>query len=280
MKLFHSLVFALCISLSSIFIFQINAFAENTAQGNLTVDGEVTKINHAYADIYDGDNTIVLVDNPIKRENIPDNVYSLGEQGKIKGIVFVVSEKEKKLMSGGLYNLINAIHSHPKWNKLGTVGNGVLEITSSNGETLSGKIKTPAENEVDGHKFTYDISFNVSLKKEKLELTMSGKSDEPSKAFGAWGKALFAGDTEQYKKYCSKEVLEMLPDDAEELKSGMEFQQSMFPNMIYIESSEISGNKAELKAMGKRGEEISTGKITMLKEDGAWKVNKQSWESE
>ena len=280
MKIFNIFALVAVLTASIIFTLSVSAFAENTAKGSLTVDGDTTQIKHAYADIYDGDITIILVDNPIKREMIPDSVYSLGEQGKIKGIVFVVSENEKKLMSGGLYNLINAIHSHPKWNKLGTVGNGVLEITNSEGETLAGKIKTPSENEVDGHKFTYYISFSVSLKKEKLELTMTGKSDDPSKAFGAWGKALFAGDIEQYKKYCSKEIIEMLPDDVEELKSGMEFQESVFPNMIYIESSEITGNKAELKAMGKRGEEISKGTITMLKEDGMWKVNKQSWESE
>ncbi len=263
----------------TILLISVNAFAENSAKGTLTVDGDTTEIKHAYADIYEGDITIILVDNPIKKEMVPDSVYSLGEKGKIKGIVFVVSEGTKKLMSGGLYNLINAVHSHPKWNKLGTIGNGVLEVTKSEGDVLSAKIKTPSENEVDGHKFNYDISFSVSLKKEKLELQMSGKSDEPSKAFGEWVKALFEGDPEGYKKYASKELLQMLPEDVEELKAGMEFQQSFMPNMIYIESSEISGNKAELKAVGKRGEEISSGSITMLKEDGVWKVGEQSWES-
>lgn len=108
---------------------------------------------------------------------------------------------------------------------------------------------------------------------------MSGDTSEPSKVFGEWAKALFTGDIEGYKKHSSKQVLEMLPEDVEELKSGMEFQQSFMPNMIYIESSEIMGDKAELKAMGKRGEEISQGSITMLKENGAWKIGEQNWES-
>ena len=110
-------------------LLSINSIAiAGSAEGTLTVDGETTQIKHAYADIYDGDITIVLVDNEIEKDMVPDGVYSLGEQGKIKGIVFVVSEEKKELMSGGLYNLINAIHSYPKWNHLGSVGNGVLTL--------------------------------------------------------------------------------------------------------------------------------------------------------
>lgn len=71
----------------------------------------------------------------------------------------------------------------------------------------------------------------------------------------------------------------MMPTDPVEIKEGMDFQQSMFPRNIDIVSSTIEGGKATLKAIGKRGTEVSEGTITMLNEDGSWKVNKQSWES-
>lgn len=201
MKVANKLILAVVCILSIILSMSSVVNAENSASGALVVDGVKTNIKHAYADIYDGDITIVVVDNPVAKEMIPDSIYDLGEQDKIKGIVFVVDANTNELKSGGLYNLINAVHSHPKWNHLGSVGNGVLSIDKSDGSILSGKIKTSTENEINGHKFTYDILFTVSLKKEALELTMTGKTDEPSKAYGAWGKALFAGDVEQYKTY-------------------------------------------------------------------------------
>jgi len=279
MKLFNYAILMAALVVSILFTLSADAYAQNSADGNLTVDGDKTVIKHAYADVYDGDITIVLVDNEVPKEMVPDGIYTLGEQGKIKGIVFVVSEETKELMKGGLYNLMNAVHSYPKWNHLGSVGNGVLTIEKSDDNMLTGKIKTPSENDINGHKFTYDISFSVSLKKESLELTMTGKTDAPSKAFGAWGKALFAGDIDEYKKHTSKEILEMMPDDPSELKEGMEFQQLVFPTNIDIVSSNIEGDKAVLKVNGTRGPEVSKGTVTMLKENGTWKVNKQSWKS-
>ena len=263
-----------------LFIVPFNVLAKNSASGSLTVDGDTTEIKYAYADEFDGEITVALVDNEIPEGMFPDGVYNLGEQGKIKGIVFVVSsDDKKKLLKGGYYDLINAVHSHPKWNKLGTIGNGELTAVISDGDVYSGQIKTPSENEVDGHKFSYEIKFSVSLKKEPLKLTLTGKTDPPSQAFGEWGKALFAGDIEAYKKYSSQEILDMLPDDPAELNEGIEFQQLVFPTNIEILSTKIEGDKAVLKAKGTRGTEVSRGSIAMLKENGEWKVNKQSWES-
>ncbi len=279
MKLFKNTILIMVLALSAFFTISTELIAGNSATGTLTVDGDKTVIKHAYAEEYDGDITIGLFDNEVPDGMFPDGVYNLGEQGKLKGIVFVVSSDKKELMSGGLYNLMNAIHSYPKWNKLGTIGNGQLTAKMSEGDLFSGTIKTPSENDIDGHKFTYEIKFSVNLKKEPIKLTMTGKSDEPSKAFGAWGAALFAGDIEEYKKHSSSQVLEMMPDDPAELKEGIEFQQLVFPNNIEIVSSSIEGDKAVLKAKGTKGTEVSIGNVTMVKEDGLWKVGEQSWES-
>jgi len=279
MKLIKNAILILVFVLLTLFTISLNVFAENSATGSLTVDGDTTDIKYAYADEYDGEITIVLVNNEIPEGMVPDGVYNLGEQGKIKGIVFIVSSDKKKLLTGGYYNLINAIHSYPKWNKLGTIGNGELTAVITDGDVFSGQIKTPSENDVEGHKFTYEIKFSVSLKKEPLSLTLSGKLDPPSQAFGEWGNALFAGDIEEYKKYTSQEILNMMPEDPAELNEGIEFQQLVFPTNIEIVSTKIDGDKAVLKAKGTRGTEVSRGTITMLKENGDWKVNKQSWKS-
>ncbi len=279
MRRFKSTIFGLALTASILICTATGGIAQNSADGSLTVDGATTAIKYVYANEFDGDITIILTNNPIDREMIPDGVYSLGEQGKIRGLVFAVSSETKELLKGGLYKLINAIHFHPKWNRLGSIGNGVLTTSKFDAHTLTGRVATPSENELAGHKFSYDISFSVSLKQEPLELTITGKTDAPSRAFAAWGKALLAGDMDEYKKHASREIIEMLPEDPEELAFGIEMQQSMFPTVIEIVSSKITGKKAVLAMTGRRGGKISDGTVTMLQENGKWKVNKQSWES-
>ena len=255
------------------------ANAQNLAEGSLTVDGETTAIKHAYTDIFDGDITIVLTSQIIPEEMVPDGVYNLGKQGKFRGIVFVVSSETQALLTGGLEGLINAIHFAPLWNKLGSIGNGALTIEKFDDNTLTGKIATPTDNKLAGHIFSYEISFSVSLKKEPLELSITGKMDPPAKAYAAWGKALLAGDTDEYKKHTSREIIAILPEDPKELALGIEMQQGMFPTEIAILSSKIEGKKAVLTMKGRSGGSLSDGIATMLLEEGAWKVNKQSWES-
>jgi hypothetical protein len=253
--------------------------ADNSADGALTVDGETTKLKYAYMSEFDGDIIIVLSNNPIAPEMVPDGVYSLGEQGKMRGLVFPLSRESRKLQAGGLYKLINAIHFHPKWNQLGSIGNGELKISQFTQDNLSATLVTPAENAMSGHKFTYKVSFSVSLKKPPLDLKVTGANDEPSRAYAAWGKALMAGDANGYRKYSSREVIEMLPTDPKELASGIDMQQSMFPTVINVVGSKITGDRAELALTGRRGDEVSEGTVTMLRENGEWKVNRQSWKS-
>ena len=90
---------------------------------------------------------------------------------------------------------------------------------------------------------------------------------------------MLAGDASGNKKYAYSEIMAKIQTDPQELASGIEMQQSMFPNMIKVISSEITDNKAVLTMKGERGGQIADGVVTMLREDGKWKVNKQSWKS-
>ena len=53
----------------------------------------------------------------------------------------------------------------------------------------------------------------------------------------------------------------------------------MFPTVIEVLSSKTTGKKAVLAMKGRRGDDVSEGTVTMLEENGKWKVNKQSWKS-
>jgi len=247
--------------------------AQNSVEGSLTVGGTTADIKHAYFDKYKTEFTIILTDHPVALDMIPDGLHGLSEQGKVRGLEFTVSRDTKKMLS----RMRKSIYFHPAWTRSISIGNGEVSITKFDEKLLVGTIKTPSENEYDGHKFSYDISFSVSLQKEPIKLTITGKSDAPSKAYAGYSQALIDGDVEEFKKYFPSEQKKMLPKDQKELELGLEFVQSTMMTNIEILSSTITGNKAVLTMAGHRGVNAADGTVTMLLENGEWKVSEESW---
>lgn len=271
MKRFKSALFVLVTLICA----ATGVMAQNSVEGSLTVDGTTAAIKHIYFDQYRDEFTIILTDNPIALEMIPDGVYGLSEQGKVRALEFTVSRETKKLVK----RMRKGIYFHPIWTRNITIGNGVVTISKFDEKILVGTIKTPSESEYDGHNFSYNISFSVSLEKEPLKLTMTGKNDPPSKAYAAYCRALLAGDVEEFVKFVPQEKVEMLPKDPKELVLGLEFVQSTMMTDMEVLSSEITGEKAVLTLKGRKGITTADGTVTMLLEKGAWKVSEESWQA-
>ena len=250
-----------------------NGLAQNTVEGSLTVDGTTTPIKYLYFDQYRGEFTIVLTDNPVPQEMIPFEVSSLSEQGKVRALEFTVSREAKKLLS----RMRKGLYFHPVWTRHLDIGNGVLTISKFDNTELVGTMTTPSEYESEGHRVSYDISFSVSLKKEPLTLTITGKSDPPSQAYAAYSRAVMNGDVEEFKKYFPSENLATLPKDEKELALGLEFIQDMMMTEMEILTSTISGDTAVLTIKGNRGLSKSQGTVKMVQENGLWKVSEESW---
>ena len=250
-----------------------SGLAKNSVEGKLTVDGTTTPIKHVYFDQYRDEFTIVLTDNPVPQEMIPFEVSSLSEQGKVRALEFTVSKEAKKLLG----RMRKGLYFHPVWTRHLDIGNGVLTISKFDDVELVGTMTTPTEYESDGHRVSYDISFSISLKKEPLTLTITGKSDPPSQAYAAYSKAVMKGDVKEFKKYFPSENLAMLPKDEKELVLGLEFIQDTMMTKMEILDSTISGDTAVLTIKGSRGLSTADGTVKMVKENGSWKVSEESW---
>lgn len=258
-----------------------NLFAQNEASGTLTVDGETAEMQFGYADVYEGDITVILSDSEVPREAIPDRTYDLAADGQFRGIVFSVSLETRELQSGGWYELTNAVHFHPILNQQGNIGEPSLTVSKLDEESLSGSISTGGAKDVDGHEISYEARFTVSLKKVPLEVTVTGVDNEAAEAYEGWCRALFDSDFETLKRYATGEVAEMMAEaDPAEIAEGLEFQQMMMPNNIQIVSSNVDGDKAVLEVKGTRGMEVSKGTVKMIRLDGEWKIEEQSWTSD
>ena len=157
MKRFETTICVLTLSLLTLIIATPGVKAQNPVKGSLTVDGTTTAINHVYFDQYREEFTIILTSNPVAPEMVPDGIYSLSEEDKIKALEFTVSRETQKMLS----RMRKAIYFHPVWTRSIDIGNGELSISKFDEKILEGTIKTPSESENDGHKFSYDISFVV-----------------------------------------------------------------------------------------------------------------------
>ncbi len=275
MRRFHYISFVLVFAAFMIVGFSSGAPAQHSVEGSLTVDGTTVPMKHIYFDQYREEFTVVLTDTPVDQEMIPFEVSTLSEQGKVRALEFTISRKTQALLP----RMRKAMYFHPVWTREIDIGNGMLTLSKFDDEQLVGAIKTPSENERDGHTFSYDIAFSVSLKKEPLQLTITGANDPPSQAYAAYSQVLMDGDVEEFKKFVPSENLEALPQDEKDLVLGLEFAQDMMMTEMEILTSTISGNKAVLTIKGSRGLTTANGTVTMVLENGAWKVLDDAWES-
>ncbi len=250
-----------------------NGMAQNSVEGKLTVDGTTVSIKHGYVDQYREEFTLILTDNPVAQEMVPDGIHALSEQGKVRALEFTVSRETRGLLP----RMRKAIYFHPVWDRHIDIGHGVLTITEFDDNQLVGTIKTSSKQETDGHHVSYNISFSIGLKKAPLTVTFSGISDSPSQAYAAYSQSVAKGDVEAFKQYVPSENLQSLPNDEKELVLGLEFVQDTMMTTIEILSSTITGEKAVLTMKGSRGLATADGTVKMVLEDGSWKVSEESW---
>jgi hypothetical protein len=263
-----------CVAALVLLALSLQAVAENTASGALTVNGSSTELKHAYVDEGASDLIVVLTDRAVAQDDIPFGLSNLAAADKVRAIVFTVSRETKELTPG-----LNAIY-HPVWEgQLGTIGNGVLTLSKLDNNEIRGRISTPNENTFSKYKFSYEVSFAVKLgepkKIEPLTVEIQGADDPPSKAYAEYYRALMSGDKDELRKHLASDIVKEA--DEETINMVIELTHTTNPTTLKITGSEVKGNEALLKAEGLRDGEKSTGSIEMKLEDGEWKVAKDSW---
>ncbi len=97
---------------------------------------------------------------------------------------------------------------------------------------------------------------------------------------------LAASKIDDLKDYLCKEVNEDINNTPADMKPMMfDLMKSLAPATVEIVSEDVKGDNATLllKGKGEQGNaaatDKSTGKVTLLREGGVWKIHKESWES-
>ena len=254
--------------------------------GSITANGKTTALKYAYAmpkeDPFDKKKkaTFLLVtDQEVPAAALADEFEFMRwyDKAKLHGFAVLING-EKRPVSGNVYD------PAMKHNGFSGVGMQQIELTTMTPTRIAGKISIPKPDEFFGDTYQYSATFDVPVVavKPPAEEPLKGTSlpaggGDPGKAYMAYSKAFQAGDMAGIRKSVAAERAKEM--DSKEFKEMFKMIQAMQPKNIKIGGGAVEGDTATLLATAKDGKETSTGKITMVREGGAWKVHLEEWKT-
>jgi hypothetical protein len=259
-----------------------------TASGSIVIDGTSMKLNYAYAmaqpNTFDKEKTdiaILLTENPVQNETFKDVEDLRDVAVRQRGwLYFEINDEQKP---------ITEVADHPS---LGATQLQMSGITRSDfvkkefsKERIAGSCKTKNADEILGHKYEVDVTFNAPILQAKIPEPLpdekTGKAlppdgGAPGKAYLNFVKAVQKKDLETVKKFAPSPE-EGIDYNDEELKEMIEFMAELTPKDLKITKGFIKGDRAVLYVTGTLEEEKQYGTIEMIKKEGSWRVKEESW---
>ncbi|TAN39254.1 MAG: hypothetical protein EPN25_12335 [Nitrospirae bacterium] len=95
-------------------------------------------------------------------------------------------------------------------------------------------------------------------------------------AYLAYFNAMIAGDIPTLKKHLSRERIKEL--DAPEAGQMLAMVKGLYPTRSQITAVNVTGDTATISLSGQSQMGTVSGTVNLVKEDGIWKVSKESWE--
>ncbi len=258
---------------------ETNIQSEN-CQGQLTIAGETTRLNFAYAlaeansfDDTKEDITVILTDNPIT----DFAVTSFGErvmpsqQGKLQSVEVRINPN-KKIDSVLILNTGIII------NYSGTLPDDVAELTTFTDDRIEGKVYLKNPIDISGQSLLYEASFKADIQR-KIQKGAPTPDDmkkavnsPQAAAYTAFKEVIYSGDVKKVIPLVTADTAEMLASDQGERM--MKFMSSMLPTDTKFLRVTVTGETAVLETTGKVDGQPVSAVIDMLDEDGAWKFRK------
>jgi hypothetical protein len=264
------------------------ALAPGTASGTLTINGKTVKMTHAYAarkkDPFDKAKQVtyvLLADHEVP----PAAVHDTGEMMMFESknpmnYLEITFDDKKQVISTGVNSALLQKMSH-----ISGVGRQKLDLTANDATHVAGRFYLEKPEEFFDNKYIYDVKFDAPFsaapKEPGVEALKGTKlppgGGDPGKAYMAYTKVLAAGDLKALRKALAAARAKDLDDP--DFKKMFPLIQAMQAKNIKVTGGAIDGDTATLLATGKDGDATSNGTITMVREGGAWKVQKESWKT-
>jgi len=262
--------------------------ADGKVNGSLTANGKTFALKHAYAqmrkDPFDKTKQVlqvIVTDQELSPAAASDDIEFMQAQDKqqLSGFTATI-DADKQIISGTVFS-----PAFKKMKQFSGVGVQKLDLTSMTATRVAGTVGMEKPDNFFDEKYQYTATFDLPIEKPYVEPppVLKGKplppgGGEPGKAYNAYLKLMAGGDMKAFLGGVTAARAKEASSDPD-FKKLFPLLQAMQPKDVKITSGAIDGNNATLLATGKDDDQVSHGKITMVKEAGAWKVEKEEWKT-
>jgi hypothetical protein len=262
--------------------------ADGKVTGSLTANGKTFPLNHAYAqtrkDPFDKTKTVlqvIVTDQELSPAAASDDIEFMQAQDKqqLSGFTATI-DADKQIISGTVFS-----PAFKKMKQFSGVGVQKLNLTSITATRVAGTVGMEKPDNFFDEKYQYNANFDLPIEKPFVAplpvlkgTPLPAGGGEPGKAYNAYLKLLAGGDMKAFLGGVTAARANEASSDPD-FKKLFPLLQAMQPKGVKIVSGAIDGNNATLLTTGKDDDQTSNGTITMVKEAGLWKVEKEEWKT-
>ncbi|MEA2162309.1 MAG: hypothetical protein QOK37_436 [Thermoanaerobaculia bacterium] len=263
--------------------------ASGSVNGSLTANGKTFALKHAYAQTrkspFDKAKSVVeliVTDQELSPAAASDSIELMQAQDKQQLSGFTATfDDSKQIISATVFS-----PAFKKMKQFSGVGMQKAVLTAMTSTRVAGSVSMAKPDDFFDEHYQYNATFDLPIGKPAgppPPPTLKGTplpagGGEPGKAYTVYLKNLTAGDMKSFLGGVSAARAKEASSDPD-FKKLFPLLQAMQPTGLKITGGAIDGNNATLLATGKDGDNISRGTITMVRENGAWKVEKEEWKS-
>jgi hypothetical protein len=270
------------------FSLPVLAAGDGTVKGSLTANGKTFALNHGYAQMHKDhfDKTksvleVIFTDQELSPAAASDDMELMQAQDKqqLSGFTATIDD-DKKIVSATVFS-----PAFKKMHQFSAVGMQTLDLKSMTATRVAGTISMAKEDDFFDEKYQYSATFDLPISKPFVAAApvlkgtpLPAGGGDPGKAYLAYLKLLTGNDMNKFLGAVSAARAKEASSDPD-FKKMFPLIQAMEPTGVKIVSGASDGKSATLLATGKDGDQVSNGTITLVKEGGAWKVEKEEWKT-
>jgi hypothetical protein len=263
--------------------------ADGKVDGSLTANGKTFALKYAYAQTrkspFDKKKNVlevIVTDQELSAAAASDEFALMEAQDKqhLSGFTATIDD-DKQVISATVFS-----PAFKKMHQFSGVGMQKANLTAKTDTHVAGSITMAKADDFFDEHYQYNATFDLPVGKPAgpppppaLKGTpLPAGGGEPGKAYMAYLKLLADGDMKAFLGGISAARAKEASSDPD-FKKMFPLLQAMQHKGVKVTGGAINGNNATLLATGKNDNQVSNGTITMVKEGGAWKVDKEEWKS-
>ncbi len=260
--------------------------AEGTAKGTLTVNGKTTDVKYAYASAGPGffdktkeDVTVIVSDVPLDAKALEDQFerMKMADAGKLHAFEITFDADANPISTSFRHN------GFTKASPSGMSSEDVFEKKTFDGKTIEGRYKSAKTHEFFGSTYSFDVAFKADITRKAKPVpptaaeTAAARKSPQAKVYADFLRAVQKEDLGAMRKLMTKEQAKNL--DGPDAKQMVKMVKMMSATDIKVLKVDEKGDTAELTVSGKQDGNEQNGVVHMVKEGGAWKVQREEWKN-